>query len=183
MTAAQFDAKGTLRFDMGQGMVTHKSDARQVLLPATSLRRVLEVVGDEDRIYLGQQVGDEVGDAVKAVFGSEESVREASVEALTTALAGELGLRGFGALSLERWGRVLVVRIDNAPASSADFLASVASSAITIASGKEVAAAVIGQSPLRIVLGSPTGIARAQSLLASGKTYGELLAQLQESPQ
>ncbi|RYZ58078.1 MAG: hypothetical protein EOP08_16655, partial [Proteobacteria bacterium] len=60
-----FDAKGTLRFDIGRGIVTHKSTTRQVLLPATSLLRLLEVVTPEMRTQLGEGLGDEIGEAIK----------------------------------------------------------------------------------------------------------------------
>ena len=176
-----FDAKGTLRFDIGRGIVTHKSTTRQVLLPATSLLRLLEVVTPEMRTQLGEGLGDEIGEAIKTTLGGAEAVRGASLEGLATLFAGELALRGFGVPLFETWGKALVIRIDNPPIADDEFLSAVTARAIATASARAAFATRIAADPLRILLASETGTKRARSLLGEGLGFGEVLSRLQEA--
>lgn len=181
MAEPTFDAKGTLRFDIGRGIVTHKSTARQVLVPATSLLRLLETAPTEARHALGEAIGEEIGEAIKSSIGSAEAVRTASLEALATRLAGELSLRGFGVPSFETWGRALVIRIDNAPVADDDFLSALTARAIATASARAAFATRIAADPLRILLASEGATQRARALLGEGLGFGEVLTRLQEA--
>ena len=181
MAEPNFDAKGTLRFDIGRGIVTHKSMTRQVLLPVSSLHRMLEAVSPERRTELGEGLGDEIGEAIKSSLGGAEAVRVASLEALATSFAGELALRGFGVPSFETWGKALVIRIDNPPLADDEFLSALTARAIATASARAAFATRIAADPLRILLASETGTKRARSLLGEGLAFGEVLTRLQEA--
>ncbi len=181
MAEPNFDAKGTFRFDIGRGIVTHKSTTRQVLLPATSLQHMLEAVSPERRTALGEELGEEIGEVIKSSLGGAEAVRIASLEGLATLFAGELALRGFGVPSFETWGKALVIRIDNAPLADDEFLSALTARAIATASARAAFATRIAADPLRILLASETGTQRARALLAEGLGFAEVLSRLQEA--
>lgn len=180
MAEPNFDAKGTLRFDIGRGIVTHKSTTRQVLLPAASLNRLFEAVAPEMRTQLGEGLGDEIGEAIKSSLGGAEAVRGASLEGLATLFAGELSLRGFGVPLFETWGKALVIRIDNPPVADDEFLSALTARAIATASARAAFATRIAADPLRILLASESGTKRARALLGEGLGFGEVLTRLQE---
>ena len=123
------------------------------------------------------------GGAVAARFErSGLDVRQASLEAVTEHLGGELALAGFGILSIERWGRAMVLVVDHAPlgAEGDDLLSSVLAGAISRATSVEAFSAKLARDGVRarFLIGGQSGVDQVRGWLESGVSWGEALVRL-----
>ena len=115
-------------------------------------------------------------------LGGQAAVREAPIEAVVTNLGAELALGGFGALSLERWGRALVLHVGGAPLEAPEFYASLIASAISRATGAAAYSTVLSTSDgVRVLIASQSGAQRVRSWITQGVAWSVALTQLQGS--
>ena len=108
MADSSFDAARAVRFDLPSGSVRAAGDARVALVPVEALAAVGKS-GAADEV--AGIVGSAIGKRVAARLGNSNG---ATIEAFATALGGELAVAGYGSLSLERWGRALVLVVEHA---------------------------------------------------------------------
>jgi hypothetical protein len=101
------------------------------------------------------------------------------MEAFVTQLAGEGALAGVGVLSIERWGRALVVVIEKSPLVGT-LLAPLVASAIEAAFGRRVWGALLSRDEhaARVLVASESAVERVREAIASGTAWGEALAML-----
>jgi hypothetical protein len=179
----------TVEFDLPMGRVRlgEEESARAVVVPAAALLAMARVAGSVAAAELGHAIGGRLGRRVAARLAGAEGVRGSAVERVASELAHELSLVGFGLLSLERWGRALVVAIDDAPASTPAapeddvLLASIVESMFAAASGRELLRAhplARDGARMRVLLANVAAIERVVAWLAEGSGWGDAIMRL-----
>jgi hypothetical protein len=174
-----FDAARAVRFEIERGSVHAHGDARVVLLPVDAFDAIA-ASGAADAV--ASSIGAGIGKRVASRLGD---VRAATLEAVTTQLAGELAVAGYGALSLERWGRALVLVVEGSALPGA-MLERVVASALSAASGSQgVACATLGRdaTAARILVASSGAADRVRQWIASGVAWGDVLTRLHTDAQ
>ena len=177
MVAPSFDPTHAVRFDLPHGSVRAGGDGgeRVLLVPTSALDDLVLSAPPEAVEALGRALGAAIGRRAAARMDP----KSAAIDAFVTQLAGEAAIAGVGALSIERWGRGLVVVVEDSPLSGT-LLAPLVAAAVEAASGRRVACALLSRDErtARVLLGSETGIARARGWIASGIPWGEALVKL-----
>jgi hypothetical protein len=176
-----FDPNGAVRFDVKNGAASDTRGTRLVLVPASALEQ-LERTTPGALAHLGAEVGRGCGARVAARLGGDSAVRDASLEEVVTHLAGELAIAGLGAVSLERWGRALVIVVENAGVNSDGFIGAALAGALGTATGREVGIAPLGRDGTtgRYLACAPQTVAKTRSLVSQGKSWSDVLAALQK---
>jgi hypothetical protein len=177
MTAPSFDSTHAVRFDLGSGSVRAAGqDEQLVLLPAAALANLLLYASADAGVALGRALGESIGRRVAARIRSTEP----SVEQFATQLAGEAALAGVGVLGLERWGRALVVIVEQSPL-AAPLLAPLIGAALEAASGRKNVSSVLlahDDGASRVLIASERGIERVRAWMMAGTPWGDALVKL-----
>ena len=175
MAAGSFDPMHAVRFDLSSGSVRTRGD-RVVLVPATALDDIALSAPAEAVEALGQAIGSAIGRRAASRMGDPQN---ASVEAFVTQLSGEAALAGVGMLSVERWGRALVVLIEDS-ALPRSMLGPLIRSAIEVACDRRVWCAPLSsdERTSRVFVGSELGVGRVREWIASGLSWSEALVKL-----
>jgi pimeloyl-ACP methyl ester carboxylesterase len=177
MNAHSFDPTHAVRFDLPRGSVhTERDGARMLLVPAAALDDLVLSAPPEVLDLLGRSIGAAIGRRAAARIGDAQG---ATVEAFVTQIAGEAAVAGVGALSVERWGRALVVVVEGSSLAG-PLLHAVVGSAVEAAAGRRVSCVLLSRDEqvARFFLGSEGGCARLKEWLLSGATWGEALVKL-----
>lgn len=177
--AAPFNPFQALVVDLNRGALAVDSEAR-LLVPAAALAALCEAAGEEAARDFGQRLGAEAGRRAQARL---KDVNEASISALAEHLGGELALMGLGDLSVERWGRALVLKLGNFPlGSSGKALAcALLEGALQRATSRSprVIPLELEQNALRCAVLGPAGAEQVRDWLGAGVTWADALARLQ----
>lgn len=176
-------ATGAVTFDLAHGQVRLSGGAdsgRSALVPVAVLRVLLGAAGDEAAASAGRSLGASLGQRLSARAGD---ARPAGLDAVVLELATEFALAGLGVLSLERWGKALVVRLDDAPlagASADAFLAGVVEGLFAAVGQREVRAVALGRdgTVARYLVANAATAARAAELVANNTPWGDVLVRL-----
>jgi hypothetical protein len=174
-----FDAARAVRFELDRGSVHAHGEARVVIVPVEAIDAIASSSAAD---AVASAIGTAVGKRVLSRIGD---VRAATIEAVTTQLAGELAVAGYGALSLERWGRALVLVVEGS-ALPAAMLERVIASALSAASGSQgIACATLGRdaTTARVLVASEGAADRARQWIASGVAWGDVLTRLHTDAQ
>src|SRR5215472_7299509 len=149
-----------VRFDLPSGTVRAQDNERVVLVPAAALDSLAKSAGVDAACAFTKALGAAVGGRVAAHAGSADAVRKATLETLVTELGAELALAGWGALSLERWGRAMVIAVQGPPLAEQRLLASFVEGAIGVFSGgREVRCLSLGgDGTIRILVAGPRAV-------------------------
>lgn len=120
MENSAFDPSEAVTFDLAYGHVHMDGAPHRVLVPADALMALCGAAGEDGMASLGHAIGEAFGRrvGVRLAGGSAERTeraRKSSFEEVVTQLAGEMALVGLGALSAERWGKSLVMVVDQSP--------------------------------------------------------------------
>jgi len=177
MVAPSFDPTHTVRFDLPSGSVRTGGDDDPVLLvPCTALDELVLSAPTEAVEVLGRALGAAIGRRTAARLKAPEG---ASVEAFVTQLAGEGAVAGIGVLSIERWGRALVVVIERSPLAGA-LLAPFVASAVEAALGRKVWSLLLSRDEraARVLVASERAVDRVRETIAAGKPWGQAIASL-----
>jgi hypothetical protein len=177
MSAPSFDPTHAVRFDLPRGSVrTRGDDDRVLLVPAAALEALLSSASPDAVDALARALGSAIGRRAATRMGDVEG---ASMDAFLTQLAGEAAIAGVGALSIERWGRALVVVIED-PAVAAALLAPIVASALEAASGRRASCALLSSDDrvARVFVGSEVAVGRVREWIASGVAWGEAVVKL-----
>jgi hypothetical protein len=179
MASPTFDPKHAVVFDLARGATHDASKGRLLLVPAAAVNDLVR--GNEASAKrLGQSIGKTCGARVATRLGGGDSVRRASIEAVVTELAGELSIAGVGLVSLERWGKALVVAVENTSVDDDALLAGIVDGAMSAAVGKTVSGVVLSRQggAARILIASEATCKRVRELLVGGTAWGEILGRL-----
>jgi hypothetical protein len=178
MAASSFDSKRAVRFDLPHGQVHAGTDAERVLLVPTGAIDDIALSAPPEAVEaLGRALGTSIGRRAAARMGDAQA---ASIEDFVTQLAGEVAVSGVGVLSIERWGKALVVVVEGSPLSGS-ILSPLVAAAIEAASGRGVACTVLARDAhmARLLVGGPSGVERVREWVASGVAWADALARLQ----
>jgi hypothetical protein len=176
MAASSFDATGAVQFDLSHGAVRAGSAREPVLLVPCSALDELALSAPNEAAVLGRSIGAAIGARAAKRLADPAA---ASIEAFVTQLAGECAVAGVGVVSVERWGRALVVVIEESPLAG-PMLAPVVSSAIEAALGKPVSAGLLTRDAkqARVLVASEAAVGAALEAIASGTSWADALARL-----
>jgi hypothetical protein len=186
MSQPPFDPTKAVLFDLAQGLV-HIDDApARVLVPADALLALAAAAGDDAARAFARAIGEPIGVRVARRLSegqpSGEGTRQSSVDTVVDHLGGELALLGLGSLSLERWGRAMLLVIDQSPlAKGGDLLlAGVLEAALGRATGKPVRCLALMREParLRFLVAGEAAVSKVRGWLHDGVSWGEALARL-----
>jgi hypothetical protein len=169
-----------VRFDLATGQVKTGTGERLLLIPLSTLDELASTVGAEPARRLARTMGVSMGRRLAARLGSIDGVRAASIEAFVSELAFEVALSGWGALSLERWGKAAVLVVNHAAVKEHGMVAALVEGAIEAASGREVhgVALLVKDGRARVLLASDKTAEKARMWTAEGLGAGDVIARL-----
>ncbi len=171
-----------LKFDLATGQVRTGEGERMALIPLSTLDELAQSAGPDAAARFARSVGLAMGRRVAAKLGSSRGVEAASLEGFVTELAMEVGLSGWGSLSLERWGRALVLLVDHPAVKERAIVAALVEGAVEAAAGREVHAAPLsGDGPVRVMIANRATAERARVWTAQGVAAAEVMARLHAS--
>ena len=177
-----FDPSKAVTFDLSHGLVHLEGAPSRLLVPAEAPRALADAAGPEAAAAFGRAMGEAMGRRAASRLGAGAGVDEAPVEAVVEHLGGELALAGLGSLGLERWGRALVLVVDQSPLGAAGdgLLGAALAAALEAAAGREVRTLLLGRDAVRarFLVGGSAGVARVEAWLEDGVPWGEALVRL-----
>jgi len=177
MPSSSFDATHAIQFDLTQGSVcAGGQNERLVLVPSSALSDLVASGGEQAAETLGRKLGGAIGSGAAARV---TDLPNASIETFVTQLAGQAAILGVGSLSLERWGRALVVVLERCPLASA-LIAPLVAAAFETASGRQVWCLLLAheQQTARVLVASKSAVARADQWLRSGVSWRDAVSRL-----
>ena len=177
MSAPSFNSTQAVHFDLAHGAVRAGSgDDRVLLVPIAALADLARTASNESVAALAKAIGAAIGRRAASRIGDAAT---SSLEEFITQLAGEAALAGVGVWSLERWGRALVVVIDDGAPPTA-FVAPLVGAAIEAASGRKVACGLLAsdQRSARVLVSSDRAVERVKQWVASGVSWGDAITRL-----
>jgi hypothetical protein len=177
VAASSFDPTHAVRFDLPRGSVRAGSEGDRVLLvPTAALDEIVLSATPEAVDALGRALGSAIGRRVAARLRAPQT---AAIDEFVTQLAGEAAVAGVGVLSIERWGRALVIVVEDSPLAGT-LLSPLVSSAVEAASGRRVWCTLIARDEraARVLVGSERAVGRVRDWIASGVAWSEALAKL-----
>lgn len=173
----RFDPTRAIICDLSRGQLRDDEGQPRVNLPYFLLQRLCEHAGGEATSEFGSALGAEIGRRIRDRLGARAD--QADVAAWAEHLGGHVALMGLGDLSLERWGRALVVRVTGAPAGSAALLSGVVTGALQRGLGRSVElAAFEHEEGLALLVLSPETARRVRALQEAGESLGRVVEQL-----
>ena len=184
---------GPVDFDLSRGRVDRRAsaeakgaaDEQVVLIPVSSLAALEKAAGHEVTKQFARSIGVSFGRRVAARLGSADGVAGASLETFVSTLASEIAVSGWGALSLERWGRAMVLVVEHAPSLPAGLFAALLEGAVEAAAAREVHGVALagertdGAAP-RVLIASAKSAERARRWLVEGASEADVLKRLHE---
>jgi hypothetical protein len=182
MAHPPFDASKAVTFDLARGQIQKEDEAR-VLVSANALLALCHAAGGDATAAFARGAGEAMGDAIAKRFErTGGDTNGAPIEVVVDHLAGELALAGFGALSVERWGRALVLVVDRAPegTDSDRVLAPLLASAVSRAARVEARCVRLSRDGdrARFLVAGPKAADKVKDWLLSGISWGEALVRL-----
>jgi hypothetical protein len=171
MQDARFGLEGSLAIDLGKGALTDHGGAPGWLVPVDVLAK-FGSAHEAPAAALGELIGAELGKRLTTCITLETDL-------FVEHLAGECALRGYGKVSLERWGEALVVRTDGSVL-GAPFLEAFFSGVLKAASQREVRCASLGEHDgvLRFLVCAPDVAASLRQRLAAGESWRHAIVAL-----
>jgi hypothetical protein len=178
MPDIRFDPSQSVTFDLAHGLVHLEGAPSRLLVPADALAALAGAAGPEAAATFGRALGEAMGRRV----ATRLAPGEAAVDAVVEHLGGELALGGLGSLGLERWGKALVMVVDQSPLGAAGDLVLEAAlgAAVEAAAGRRVCAVLLGREGVRarFLLGGEAGVTKVRAWLAAGASWGDALVRL-----
>ena len=170
---SSFDPKKAVGFDLANGQVCLSDNERAVIVPAGALSAVLAAAGETAARELGRAMGRTLG-------GRLGSVRDQPVENVVSLFARELAIVGLGTLSLERWGRALVITVSDAGVENDAFIAALIEGMLASASGRDLRTHPLGRegSTVRVLVANVAAIERVVTWMADGTSFGDAIVRL-----
>jgi hypothetical protein len=177
MGQPSFDVAGAVVFDLPRGAV-RAGGTQIVCVPIEALA----ALADDPRVAerVGRAMGQAVGKRILTRVGSSNAVREASIERVVTELGAEFALAGYGSLSLQRWGRAMVLVVTDG-ALPDPLLHAVFAASLEVSTGQKVACTTLTRegTKVSVLVSSERAVKQAGDWLGSGIAWGEVLTRLQ----
>lgn len=125
---------------------------------------------------LGLSLGSAIGRRAAVRLGDS---RGSSLEEFVTQLAGEVALAGMGVLSVERWGRALVIVLEDSPLLGM-LLVPFVTAALEGASNRKVSGVLLAHGPraARVLVSNERAVDRVRGWIASGVAWADAIAKL-----
>lgn len=178
MSDLRFDPSKAVTFDLAHGLVHLEGAPSRVLVPADALLSLARSAGPEAAAAFGRSLGEAMGRRLAA----RVTAAAASVDVVVEHLAGEMALAGLGALTLERWGRALVIVIEASPlgAEGDVILESAIAAVLKECTGRPVHALRIGRdgARARFFVGGSASVDKLRAWLSEGTSWGDALVRL-----
>jgi hypothetical protein len=177
MSAPSFNSAQAVRFDLPHGAVRASTgDDRFLLVPAAALVELARTATPPVVAALGRAIGAGIGSRAAARIGDAKA---STLEEFITQLAGEAALAGVGIWSVERWGRALVVVVDEAAAAD-PMIAAIVGAAVEGASGRQVGRLLLSSDDrsARVLVSSDRAVDRVRQWIASGVSWGDAITKL-----
>lgn len=183
MPSRSFDPAKAVTFDLPRGQIRDGGSGTRLLVPAPALLALCASATPEAIAAFARDIGDAIGSTVARRFEAlGMAVGSASVDEVTEHLGGELAVAGFGMLTVERWGRALVLVVDHGPAhADADrILSPLLAAAVTRATGKEAESVRLGREGqrARFLVTSRAASKKVGEWLRAGVSWGDALVRL-----
>jgi hypothetical protein len=176
--AEPFNPTHAVRFEIARGRVSVDGTEARVLVPAAALGKLCASAGPEGVRDFGRNLGTEIGRRVAARLDGGAP----SVNALVEHLGGDLALAGLGSLTVEIWGRALVIAVTDSPLESDGdlLLASVLEGALQRAMARDTSLVELERADgrVRFAVLSPKTADGVRKWLGEGVSWGDALARL-----
>lgn len=181
MSPSPFDPTKSVTFDLAKGLVRLDDDSPRLLVPVNALLALTKSVGPAATASFARALGESLGERVARRLAGIDSLRASAPETVIDHLGGEMALVGLGSLSIERWGRALILVVDRSPLAQDDtsLLAGVLEGAIHQATGRAVRCVLLSSgTQCRFLITGEAAASKAREWLSSGVSWGEVLARL-----
>lgn len=174
MPVTPFDPTRAVTFDLTSGQVHLQDKQPSWVVPSAAVAELCAAAGDEATRRFGRAMGEAMGSRVASRIG-----KDASVESFAGQLGGEFAIAGLGSMTVERWGKALVIVVDRG-AASAQLMASVMEGALQVATQREARCIRVDQQGdrSRYLVASAAAAREVEGWLAEGKPWGEALVRL-----
>ncbi len=177
------DLTRALQFDLSKGTV-RLDDGASVVVSAKSFGDLLAAVSADVRARIASELGASMGARLQKRSGGQAGVRQGTLEAVVSNLSAELALAGLGSCTLERWGRAMVMYINDTPIDAPDFIAVLITSAISTSTGAAAYSTVLskqsgGDTSVRVLIASQAAAQRVRNWLDQGVSWGDAITRLQ----
>ena len=186
MNHVPFDPSKAVTFDLARGLVQQEGAPSGLIVPAEALATLARAAGPEAFQRFGRAIGEACGRRVASRLAAADGVRAAGAGAVIEHLGGELAVTGLGSLSLERWGRALVLVVDQSPlgAEGDALLESVLEAALEAAAGEKPCVIVLARDGVRarFLVTGHAGADRVRAWLNEGVSWGDALVRLHGPP-
>jgi hypothetical protein len=175
-----FDPSKAIECDVARGRIALSGSKPSVLVPAALLGDLSRSLDAPVLRDLGRQLGAAAAERLVKRLG--DGTGSASEQQLAEDLGGELALMGLGSLAVERWGRALVITLQDPPLEpSADqFLAHVVEGALKHTYGRDTSVVPLSRESgrARLAVLSARAAERVREWLASGQSWGQVVERL-----
>ncbi len=180
-----FDPSEAVTFDLQFGHIHLDGAPSRVMVPADALVALCAAAGEEETAAFGHAVGEAVGRrvGVRLAGGTakrHEAVRAADLQAIVSQLGGELAVLGVGSLSAERWGKALVLVVDQSPLGEGgdNLLAQVLESALLALVDTPARVVRLQRDGVRVrfLVVSAAAAGGVRERLAAGESWGAIVA-------
>lgn len=131
----RFDPTRAIIYDLARGQLRDDEGTSRLNLPAHLLLRLCNQAGPNEAKDFARSLGQELGRRIADRMGDEKD--QANIETWTEHLGGQLALVGLGNLSVEQWGRALVLRVEAPPEGMTQTLEAVLEGALQRGLGKD----------------------------------------------
>ncbi|RYE82203.1 MAG: hypothetical protein EOO75_21055 [Myxococcales bacterium] len=182
MSLPSFDPTKAVTFDLARGLVRLDDDSARLLVPAAALLALVKAAGPAASEAFGRALGEPLGERVARRLSGSQALRASSPDVVLDHLSGEMAVIGLGTLSIERWGRALLLVVDRSPLAQdndASLLTQVLEAALHQATGRPVKCVLLsGGAQSRFLITGDAAARHAREWIASGMSWGEVLARL-----
>jgi hypothetical protein len=189
MSGSVFNPSEAVTFDLAYGHVHLDGAPTRVMVPAEALVALCKAAGEEEQASMGHAIGEAMGRrvGVRLAGGGGDrhaAVRKSKLEDVICQLAGELAITGMGALSAERWGKALVIIMDQSPlgADGDGLLADILQAAMAALIGKQVRVLCLNRDGVRarFITVSGAAVQAVRARIAGGEDWGSILSSMQK---
>jgi hypothetical protein len=170
----RFDPTRAIIYDLTGGQLRDDEGVSRVNLPIHQLVRLLEQAGADSTADFGRGLGSDLGRRI-----ASKLEKTSGIDAFTEHLGGHVALLGLGCLTVERWGKALVLRVAGVPEGAEALLGAVLEGALQRALGRQVATVAFAsdKSTGYLVVSSATAD-RVRGLRSAGEGLGQVVEQL-----
>jgi len=173
----RFDPTRAIVYDLSRGQLRDDEGQARLNLPYFLLERLCDHAGAEATREFGSSLGGEIGRRIRDRLGS--GADQANIGVWAEHLGGHVALLGLGDLSLERWGRALVVRIAGSPSGATALLSAVVAGALQRGLGRSVQTVSFPlEDAVALLVLSQQTAERARSLREAGESLGRVVEEL-----